>query len=105
MGAHTDFMGPLLFVGGRIDGERRSVNATRDDWLIPYPVPVRSAYAEPEFMSVDDSPRPDRYLKRTLTLGHGTEVTVMVWEHTPGPEAYRLALGHIAALANGGDRA
>lgn len=106
MSVHTDYAGPYLFVGGPADGQRRSVNASRDTWIIPGAIRATATRYDydPGDTMVED--RPTVYHKRALQLGNGErlEVTVMVSADMPGPQAYRRALELIAALANGGDR-
>lgn len=106
MSVHNDFAGPYLFIGGVADGQQRSVNASRDVWMIPLPVRASTSRYDydPGDTMVED--RPQVYHKRMLRLGpeDGPTVTVMVWDGIPGPEAYRLALRYIAAMANGEDR-
>jgi len=106
-GVHNDIRGPLLFVGGRADGQRRSINASHDGWIIPAPIPSPGPGYVPYDPSEDD-PEPHHYDRRTMVLGsalHRVEVDVMIWNRMDGPAAYAAALEHIAALVNGKDRA
>ena len=106
MGAHTDFMGPLLFVGGVADGYRYSVNISRDEWVIPQPVPS-PLYAYDPGETTEADYEPHVYDRRTIALGsdlHRVSVDVMIWNRMEGRAAYVAALEHIAALVNGGDR-
>jgi hypothetical protein len=88
--AHNDIEGPLLFVGGNLNGEFRSVNRSRVEWVVPLP----------------DQQMPDVevYCKRRYHLGGptGPIVTVMVKSHTSDDLAQRLLLARIAeGLAEG----
>ena len=108
MGAHTDFRGPYLFVGGRADGYRYSVNASRDEWVVPAPIPSPGrGYVPYDPGAPLDDEEPHVYDRRTIALGsdlHRVSVDVMIWNRMEGRAAYVAALEHIAALVNGGDR-
>lgn len=87
---HNDAEGPLLFIGGQTNGEFRTVNRSRNEWLIP------SGGEIPKDVEV--------YVKRRFHLGgpSGPIVTVMVLSGLSDDLAQRLLLARIAAgLAEG----